>query len=259
MAGPTLRRHPLCSGLGLGLLLLAASCGDRPETTLRLEALEAENAALKVENTRLDREADALNSQVRALQGDLKTLKKREALARLQIEEGQKLVAVLETNRGRIACFLFPEQAPETVLNFVQLAEGTRPWKDPVTGEQRRSPLYDGTLFHRTMPNFMIQGGDPEGTGLGGPGYNFGDEVDAGLGFDEPGMLAMANRGPGTNGSQFFITDRATPHHLDGKHTIFGKCENLDVVQAIAEAPRDSRDKPLSPQVLEKVSIIRVR
>ena len=145
-----------------------------------------------------------------------------------------------------------------TVQNFVQLAEGTRRWKDPRTQESVRRPLFDGTLIHRVKPRFMIQMGDPLGTGAGGPGYTFADETDNGLTFTEPGLLAMANRGPDTNGSQFFITDRGTPNHLDGKHTIFGRCEDLDVVQTIAETPRDeTTDRPEVDVVLKRVRILR--
>lgn len=245
----------------VAFLLVAplTGCFDDPELQTRLATLEAENTALKAENTRLDREGDALQARVRSLEDEVGRLRQREALARLGIDDNDTLAVLFETNRGRIACTLFPNESPQTVLNFVQLAEGTKAWEDPETGEPVQRPLYNGTVIHRVIPGFMIQGGDPEGTGRGGPGYAFDDEVDNGLTFDVPGKLAMANRGPDTNGSQFFITDRGTPHHLDGKHTIFGQCENLDVVEAIAETERDARDRPVQPVILESVRIFRSR
>jgi len=248
-------RAPLLALAGLAL----GACFDNPELQARMATVEQENATLKDENTRLDREADALSAKVRGLEDQVRRLKRREALARLGIDDDDTMAVLFETNRGRVACTLLPHESPQTVLNFVQLAEGAKGWEDPETGAQTQRPLYHGTLFHRVIPGFMIQGGDPEGTGRGGPGYTFEDETDNGLTFDKPGKLAMANRGPDTNGSQFFITDRATPHHLDGKHTIFGQCENLDVVQAIADTDRDSRDRPVQPVIVEQVRIFRSR
>ncbi|RCV48209.1 peptidylprolyl isomerase [Marinitenerispora sediminis] len=163
--------------------------------------------------------------------------------------------ATLRTSEGDIEVTLFPDRAPETVANFVLLAEGGRV-ANPVTG---RDEFYDGTLFHRVIPDFMIQGGDPQGTGTGGPGYTFGDEIDPELTFDEPGMLAMANAGPDTNGSQFFITSAPTPW-LDGKHTIFGEVADgagNDVVAAISAVETDSGDRPVEDVVLESVTIHR--
>jgi peptidyl-prolyl cis-trans isomerase A (cyclophilin A) len=149
-----------------------------------------------------------------------------------------------------------PDHAPVTVANFVELATGKREWRDPRDRRQKTEPLYDGTIFHRVIPNFMIQGGDPEGTGRGGPGYDFEDEVPAGgPSFDRPGLLAMANAGPNTNGSQFFVTVAATPH-LTGKHTIFGEVtEGMDVVYAIATVPTGAQDRPATDVVLERVEI----
>jgi len=164
--------------------------------------------------------------------------------------------ATLETSKGRIRVRLFPDTAPKTVENFIGLAEGTRPWRDR-SGAERRGPLYDGTIFHRVIPDFMIQGGDPEGTGRGGPGYSFEDEVGGPHRFDRPGYLAMANAGPNTNGSQFFITQVATPW-LDGKHTIFGEVvEGMEVADAIAASERDRNDRPLQDVRLERVVIER--
>jgi peptidyl-prolyl cis-trans isomerase A (cyclophilin A) len=166
---------------------------------------------------------------------------------------------VMDTSMGRITCQFFQRQAPKTVANFIALAEGAKDWTDPVTSKkQHNKPLYDGTIFHRVIPDFMIQGGDPAGSGMGDPGYQFEDEFDPNLGFDVPGRLAMANSGPNTNGSQFFITEVPT-EHLNGKHTIFGQCDesSLLVVKTIARVQVGSEDKPVTPVVLKKVTIIR--
>jgi peptidyl-prolyl cis-trans isomerase A (cyclophilin A) len=166
--------------------------------------------------------------------------------------------AVLDTSMGRITCRLFDKQAPITVANFIGLAEGTKPWTDPVTKQKMTGkPFYNGTTFHRVIPEFMIQGGDPTATGTGDPGYMFEDEFDPNLNFDVPGRLAMANSGPHTNGSQFFITEVPTTH-LNQKHTIFGQCDDasLSVVKAIARVQRDADDKPLQPVTLIKVTIV---
>jgi peptidyl-prolyl cis-trans isomerase A (cyclophilin A) len=165
--------------------------------------------------------------------------------------------AVLDTSMGRITCRLFDKQAPITVANFIALAEGTKVWTDPVSKKKMtHKPFYDGTTFHRVIPEFMIQGGDPTATGTGDPGYMFADEFDPNLNFDVPGRMAMANSGPATNGSQFFITELPT-HHLDQKHTIFGQCDDISVVSAIARVQRDADDKPIDPVVLKKVTIVR--
>src|ERR1700744_2571116 len=167
------------------------------------------------------------------------------------------LTATLNTNQGPIKVQLFPDQAPETVRNFVELAEGSRKWTDPRTGAETREPLYNGTTFHRVIPDFMIQGGDPLGDGTGDPGYYFKDEFNPDLNFDVPGRLAMANSGPDTNGSQFFITEVPT-EHLNQKHTIFGQCDEHSVliVQSIARVERDGNDKPLQPLILKKLTIV---
>ena len=165
------------------------------------------------------------------------------------------LNATFETSRGRIVVRLFPDQAPKTVRNFTDLAEGSREWTDPRTRQATTRRLYDGTVFHRVIPDFMIQGGDPLGTGTGGPGYRFADEIDPDLAFDRPYLLAMANAGPGTNGSQFFITTVPTPW-LTGKHTIFGEViEGSDVVDAISRVQTGKGDRPTTPVVLESVRI----
>jgi peptidyl-prolyl cis-trans isomerase A (cyclophilin A) len=144
------------------------------------------------------------------------------------------LFAIFQTTAGSITCRLLEQEAPETVANFVGLATGSKEWTDPRSGSKSKQPLYDGTVFHRVIPNFMIQGGDPLGTGTGDPGYRFKDEFQSGRRFDKPGLLAMANSGPNTNGSQFFITEVATPH-LNNKHTIFGECiQGFELVPKIA-------------------------
>ncbi|RJO65829.1 MAG: peptidylprolyl isomerase [Myxococcales bacterium] len=167
-----------------------------------------------------------------------------------------QLFAIFETSLGNIEVKLFSKEAPKTVQNFVELAKGEKEWTDPKTLDKTKKPLYDGTIFHRVIPNFMIQGGDPKGNGTGGPGYTFEDEFSPTLKFDRPGLLAMANRGPNTNGSQFFITDQATPH-LNNRHTIFGEVTSgLDIVKAIARAPRDGRDKPMEDVVIKHLRIV---
>ncbi len=170
-----------------------------------------------------------------------------------------ELTATLNTNAGPIRVTLFPDHAPKTVKNFVGLAEGSQEWTNPVTRGKESKPLYDGTVFHRVISGFMIQGGDPLGTGTGGPGYQFGDEIHPDLSFDRPYLLAMANAGPGTNGSQFFITVGA-PNWLNGKHTIFGEVADApsrEVVDAIAGTPTGSRDRPKKEVVINSIDIER--
>jgi peptidyl-prolyl cis-trans isomerase A (cyclophilin A) len=167
--------------------------------------------------------------------------------------------ATFNTSEGTIVCRLFEKDAPKTVQNFVELAEGKREWTHPVTRKKSKDRLYDGTIFHRVIPNFMIQGGDPAGTGFGGPGYQFEDETKGSPHkFDKSGKLAMANAGPNTNGSQFFITVAPT-QWLTGNHTIFGEVvEGQDVVEKIVNAPRGKQDKPVQNVVVESVAIDRV-
>ena len=165
------------------------------------------------------------------------------------------LTATLRTSQGTVIVRLFPDHAPKTVRNFVELAEGGRQWTDPRTGRTTTDKLYGGTVFHRVIPDFMIQGGDPLGTGTGGPGYQFGDEFHPDLSFTRPYLVAMANAGPGTNGSQFFITAVPTPW-LNGKHTIFGEViEGTDVVDRIGSVATDGRDRPAEDVVLESIEI----
>ena len=166
--------------------------------------------------------------------------------------------ATFDTSEGTIVCRLFEQEAPITVKNFIELAEGAREWTHPHTRAKSQTPLYNGTIFHRVIPDFMIQGGDPAGTGMGGPGYQFQDETRSSAHkFDQPGKLAMANSGPNTNGSQFFITVVPTPW-LTGKHTIFGEVvEGQDVVDKITRVPRNRQDKPQKDVVLNAVRVER--
>ena len=166
-------------------------------------------------------------------------------------------VADIATNRGHILVNLYGHQAPHTVDNFVGLSSGTKEWTHPETGATTSAPLYNGVVFHRVIPDFMIQGGDPLGTGTGGPGYRFGDEIHGELAFDRPYLLAMANAGPGTNGSQFFITIAATPW-LNGKHTIFGEVADdasRAIVDEIGVTPTDGRDRPLDDVVIQSITV----
>jgi len=166
--------------------------------------------------------------------------------------------ASFETSQGNIVCKLFEREAPNTVANFIGLAEGTKEFRDARTSAKTKRPFYNGLSFHRVVPKFMIQGGCPLGTGTGDPGYKFADEFHASLRHDKPGKLSMANAGPNTNGSQFFITVAPTPW-LDNRHTIFGEVvEGQDVATKISELPRDSSDRPRTPVVLQKVRIERV-
>ena len=167
------------------------------------------------------------------------------------------MFAKIETSLGAIKVRLFDDKTPNTVTNFVELAEGTREFTDPRDKQKKKQPYYDGTIFHRVIPRFMIQAGDPTGTGTGGPGYRFEDEFHPELKHSKPGILSMANAGPGTNGSQFFITTVATPH-LDKRHSVFGEViEGMDVVENISNVQRDGRDKPREDVVIQKITIER--
>lgn len=238
------------------VLVLMAGCGPDPAMVKQIDEQKAEIDRLNTELQRAERERDALRSRAERLNADMEKSKNEAMVSALGLKEGQKLSAELDTTMGTITCVLWPDKAPKTVVNFVQLAEGSKEWTNPRTGEKTNTPLYNGTIFHRVIPGFMIQGGDPLGNGTGGPGYKFEDETDNGLQFDHPGLLAMANAGPNTNGSQFFITD-STPSHLNGKHTIFGDCTPIETVRAIANVERGSRDKPVKDVVLKKVTITR--
>ncbi len=171
-----------------------------------------------------------------------------------------KPTAIIDTTAGKLTCTLFPDKAPVGVANFIGLANGTKDWKNPVSGATKHGvPLYDGTIFHRVIPGFMIQGGDPAGNGTGDPGYKFKNETSPDLLFDKPGRLAYANAGPNTNGSQFFITEVPT-QYLNGGYTIFGQCDDASValVKQIAAMARDpSNDKPFRPVKINHIAIMR--
>lgn len=180
-----------------------------------------------------------------------------EKAAQGALPQPKETTATIETTAGNITCILFPDQAPLTVANFIGLSTGTKEWKDPKTGKMVKGvPLYNGTIFHRVIPNFMIQGGDPAGNGSGDPGYSFKDEFSPSLTFDQPGRLAMANSGPGTNGSQFFITEIAYAS-LNGGYTLFGQCDDASVtlVKQIARMGRDSNDRPYKPVKINHITI----
>jgi peptidyl-prolyl cis-trans isomerase A (cyclophilin A) len=165
--------------------------------------------------------------------------------------------AVIDTTAGKLTCTLFPDKAPIGVANFIGLADGTKDWTSPITHQKKHGvPLYDGTIFHRVIPNFMIQGGDPMGTGTGDPGYQFKNETSPDLKFDRPGRMAYANAGPGTNGSQFFITEIAYAS-LNGGYTIFGQCDEASValVKQIARMGRDSNDRPYKPVKINHITV----
>jgi peptidyl-prolyl cis-trans isomerase A (cyclophilin A) len=166
--------------------------------------------------------------------------------------QGDDLLAVFHTTMGDVTCRLFYEKAPKTVANFVGLATGNGTPAHPVPGKK---PFYDGTIFHRVIPEFMIQGGDPKGNGTGDPGYTIKDEFGPDLHHDKPGMLSMANRGPDTGGSQFFITEKPTPW-LDGKHAIFGECKPMDVVRKIARVPVDPPNRPREDVKINKLEVV---
>ncbi len=181
-----------------------------------------------------------------------------EALAGLPGNPKDALWAIFKTPRGDIDCELFPERTPKTIANFVGLARGLRPVYDRGADQWVKKPYYNDTVFHRVIPGFMIQGGDPTGSGLGNPGYLVEDEIDPELIHDAPGVLSMANRGPNTGSAQFFITLNPTPH-LDGKHTVFGRCSEAGtrIADDLALVPRDANDKPRDPEALKAVEIVR--
>ncbi len=233
------------------LILLACTDSAMMEENAHLKQRVAD---LERANKRLEGDNEAALAKSKADREAAEAARKAAMFEKLGVSGGKKLHATFVTSQGDIHCTLRHEQAPETVLNFVELARGDREWVDPRTEQKSTAKLYDGTIFHRVISDFMIQGGDPLGKGIGGPGYQFADEVGDFTVFDHPGILAMANSGPDTNGSQFFITE-GTPDHLNGKHSIFGDCENLDVVKKITSVPKNRQDKPDTDVVLKTVQI----
>ena len=234
-----------------GVALLASCTAELKEENNRLlDSIEAQEREL----ARLESENGALRLQVDDYAADLE---RRELAAQLGMAAGERLHAQLATSLGLIECELLPAAAPKTVANFVGLAEGTKAWRDPDTREMKVGvPFYDGTIFHRVIPEFMIQGGDRTGTGHGGPGFSIDDEFND-KHRHEAGVLSMANTGkPHTGGSQFFVTERAAPQ-LDGKHTVFGTCTPVSLVAEIARVDRGPDDLPDDPIVLRTVRIIR--
>lgn len=188
---------------------------------------------------------------------DKKSETKKSSAKKEDTKKGKPMFAIFETNKGTFKIKLFADKAPKTVENFVGLAEGTKEWKDPKTGEKVKKPYYNGQKFHRVIPNFMIQGGDPLGNGTGGPGYEIQDEFDKDLRHDKPGMLSMANRGPNTGGSQFFITVAKTSW-LDGKHAIFGEVvEGMNLVEEISKVRTGANDMPAEDVIIKSLKIIR--
>ena len=225
--------------LVLGLLLLVA-CGEEAEPVLVRPSPTPTEAAASVATQPPAATEPGAATQATATTAPAPEAKRDKGEPPMTLNSDNQYVATINTNHGAIVIELFPKQAPKTVNNFVTLS---------------RDGFYDGVIFHRVIPNFMIQGGDPTGTGSGGPGYKFEDEFDRSVRFDKPGILAMANSGPGTNGSQFFITTAPTPH-LNDKHTIFGRVtDGQDVVEAISNVDKNRSDKPLEDVVIQGVQI----
>ena len=233
--------------------LFVAGCNADSETNT--EELEDTISSLEKKVDQLDDQVDSLEDGKADGEG---TDQGQEAEAASGSEDSGAVAspawAKFDTSMGVIVCELEATRAPKTVANFVGLAKGTKQWTDPRTRESKATPLYNGTIFHRVIPNFMIQGGDPLGNGAGGPGYKFADEFHPSLRHDKPGTLSMANSGPNTNGSQFFITEKATPH-LDNRHSVFGYCGPIDVIKAIARVPTARGNRPLENVTINGLTI----
>ena len=243
----------------LAPLLLVAACSKKPSAPETKPEAAAEPAAAAPAPTPAP-EAPAPTpapEAAKAAPGAVPALGSESTAEILAAFPGSgKLEVTFATTLGKIHCELFDKQVPNTVANFVGLATGKKTFVNPKSGQTERGNFYDGLIFHRVIPDFMIQGGDPLGVGMGGPGYQFADEFDPSLRHDKPGILSMANAGPGTNGSQFFITDRATPH-LDNRHSVFGACEEVDIVKQIARVPTGPANRPLQDVIMESVTVAR--
>ena len=242
------------------IVMLLLACGVDADKVNEVARTATKQADKQAKEDARERQQVEQQKKRRAQVAKLVAARKAEGVAvrsDIGVAQDGKLSAIFVTSKGKIRCELLVDVAPQTVLNFVQLAEGTKDWTHPKTKKVSKKPLYSGTIFHRTIPKFMIQGGDPLGNGRGGPGYRFADEPHPEYSFDKPGLLAMANSGPNTNGSQFFITDRAKPSHLNNKHTIFGVCKDLDVVEAIATTATKPGNRPIEDVVLKRVQILR--
>lgn len=219
-------------------------------------ATEATEAAVEAEGEEQAEAEGEAEAEAPAADPDALNQEKAEDIL-ASIEGEGTLTATFVTTLGDIKCELFEEKAPNTVANFVGLATGAKAFVDPNDNQRKSEPFYNGTIFHRVIPGFMIQGGDRLGRGMGGPGYQFADEFHADLRHSGAGVLSMANSGPNTNGSQFFITDSATPH-LNNRHSVFGQCENLDVVSKIANVERNRADRPNEDVKINEVKVERL-
>jgi peptidyl-prolyl cis-trans isomerase A (cyclophilin A) len=244
----------------LVVLTLAFSGGACANAELeeKVKTLEDKNAALEKDLKAAEQAKRNLQQKLAQAAAAPPRVNTDDVAKTLGIKPGEKLYATFESSAGTLVAELFWEKAPNTVINFVQLAEGTKEWTDPTTGKMVKRPLYNGTIFHRVIPDFMIQGGDPLGTGTGGPGYRFADEFHPELRHIGPGVLSMANSGRNTNGSQFFITEKDTPW-LDGRHTVFGKvvtgAELIPKITRVEKADGPEGSKPKVDIVLKRVAI----
>ena len=241
----------------LAPLLFVAACSKKPSAA-GTPVAEAPAAAAPAEAPPTPTPAPAPVADIpKAAPGSVPALGSESTAEILAAFPGDgKLIATLATTHGQIQCELFDKKVPNTVANFVGLATGKKTYVNYKTGLPERGNFYDGLIFHRVIPDFMIQGGDPQGVGMGGPGYQFADEFEPTLRHDKAGTLSMANAGPGTNGSQFFITDRATAH-LDNRHSVFGACDETDIVKQIARVPAAPGNRPLQDVIIERVTVAR--
>lgn len=249
---------PIFSSLVLAIALSACSQAEKKTSPTDSPVVTSESTPTPTPSPIIEEKTETAKTKPTP-----EAKKSKEAVTTKTAKKGKNMIAVFETNKGTFKIKLFPETAPKTVENFVGLAEGTKEWTNPKTGEKVKKPFYDGLKFHRVISGFMIQGGDPLGTGTGGPGYRFEDEFPAnGPKHDKPGILSMANAGPNTNGSQFFITVAPTPH-LNGRpgyggHTVFGEVvEGMDVVYDISKARTGAQDRPVEDIVINHLKIER--